>query len=240
MITNQYRKGDEIFLRAQANEEVIERWRTELAQALQDRIDRIEELLREANLAYKANDDTITITRYLEAALVASGGPVGEKRYEPEALVTEAINYIEPLQFVLTRSESASARTTVTLRRRTRLLAPRVMHAPISVTDEAYNALGALYEDTLYFNSHDSGQLLFNPLNAAMKSEGVITFALNLDIPPLPRDLALRAEEALKRSRSSFRTPFPSIRTGIDRAFARGVFDQRQSFAYHPCQNRLQ
>ncbi len=108
VITNQYRKGDEIFLRARANEEVIERWRTELAQALQDRIDRIEELLREANLAYKANDDTITITRYLEAALVASGGPVGEKRYEPEALVTEAINYIEPLQFVLTRSESAS------------------------------------------------------------------------------------------------------------------------------------
>ena len=199
VITNQYRKGDEIFLRAQANEEVIERWRTELAQALQDRIDRIEELLRQANLAYKANDDTITITRYLEAALVASGGPVGEERYEPEALVTEAIRYIEPLQFVLTRSESASARTTVTLRRRTRLLAPRVMHAPISVTYEAYNALGALYEDTLYFNSHDSGQLLFNPLNAAMKSEGVITFALNLDIPPLPRDLALRVEEALKK-----------------------------------------
>jgi hypothetical protein len=199
VITNQYRKGDKIFLQARASEEVIDRLRTELSRQRQDRVERIEALLREANLAYKANDDTTTIARYLEAAMIASSGPVGEKSYEAEVLVAEAIRYIEPLQLVLTRSEGSNARTIVTLRRRTRLLAPRVLHAPISATFEAYNALGVLYEDTLFFNSHETGQLHFNPLNAAMKNEGIITFALNLEIPPLPSNLALQVEEAVKK-----------------------------------------
>mgnify|MGYP001201087514 CR=1 FL=1 len=199
MITNQYRTGEEIVLQARASEELVDRLRTTLAKERQDRIDQIEELLRQANLAYKANDDTKTITRYLEAAMVASSGPVGEKRYEPEVLVAEAIRYIEPLEFFLTRSERSYARTTVILRRRTRLLAPRVLHASISATYEAYNALGALYEDTLYFNSHETGQLFFDPLNAAMKREGVITFFLDLEIPPLAQDLVLQVEEALKK-----------------------------------------
>ncbi|HPX28738.1 MAG TPA: hypothetical protein PLW47_03380 [Sphaerochaeta sp.] len=199
VITNRYRKGDEIFLQARASEEAIDRLRTELSRQRQARVERIETLLREANLAYKANNDTTTIARYLEAAAVASSGPVGEKDYETEVLVAEAIRYIEPLQLVLTRSESSYVRTIVTLRRRTRLLAPRVLHAPISATFEAYNALGALYEDTLFFNSHETGQLHFSPLNAAMKNEGIITFALNLEIPPLPAALALQVEEAVKK-----------------------------------------
>ena len=199
VITNRYRKGDEIFLQARASEEAIDRLRTELSRQRQARVERIETLLREANLAYKANNDTTTIARYLEAAAVASSGPVGEKDYETEVLVAEAIRYIEPLQLVLTRSESSYARTIVTLRRRTRLLAPRVLHAPISATFEAYNALGALYEDTLFFNSHETGQLHFSPLNAAMKNEGIITFALNLEIPPLPEALAVQVEEAVKK-----------------------------------------
>ena len=199
VITNRYRKGDEIFLQARASEEAIDRLRTELSRQRQARVERIETLLCEANLAYKANNDTTTIARYLEAAAVASSGPVGEKDYETEVLVAEAIRYIEPLQLVLTRSESSYVRTIVTLRRRTRLLAPRVLHAPISATFEAYNALGALYEDTLFFNSHETGQLHFSPLNAAMKNEGIITFALNLEIPPLPAALALQVEEAVKK-----------------------------------------
>ncbi|NLZ77856.1 MAG: hypothetical protein GX911_07810 [Spirochaetales bacterium] len=199
MITNRYRSGDEIHLRARAAEETIERLKAELARERQDRADRIEELLQEANLAYKANEDTRTIACYLEAARIASEGRVGPRSHQPEALVAEAVGYIEPLQFVLTRSESASARTTVTLRRRTRLLAPRVLNAPIAARYEARNPLGARYEDVLFFNSHASGQLLFEPLNTAMKSEGVVTFFLNLEIPPLEPDLVRQVEEALKK-----------------------------------------
>jgi len=157
VITNKHQRDGGAFLQARADEQVVNQVRATLLKERNARDEKIEALIQEANLAYKSNDDTTTIARYLEAALVAEGGSVSQKNHEADRLLEEALGYIEALRFALTRSDSSTARTTVTLRRRTRLLAPRVLNAPITAKAEAYNALGDLYVDTLYFNSQSSG-----------------------------------------------------------------------------------
>ena len=199
VITNKHQRDGGAFLQARADEQVVNQVRATLLKERNARDEKIEALIQEANLAYKSNDDTTTIARYLEAALVAEGGSVSQKNHEADRLLEEALGYIEALRFALTRSDSSTARTTVTLRRRTRLLAPRVLNAPITAKAEAYNALGDLYVDTLYFNSQSSGQLLFTPLNPAIKHEGVITFGVDIEIPPLREDRKQRVKTALDK-----------------------------------------
>src|SRR5690554_4179095 len=132
VITNKHQREGGAFLQARADEQVVNQVRVNFLKERSARDEKIEALIQEANLAYKSNDDTTTIARYLEAALIAEGGSVSQKNHEADRLLEEAIGYIEALRFAFTRSDSSTARTTVTLRRQARLLAPRVLNAPIT------------------------------------------------------------------------------------------------------------
>ncbi|MFA5699557.1 MAG: hypothetical protein WC954_07500 [Sphaerochaeta sp.] len=220
IITNERSEDGSITLLARAQESVmLEAQRT--LQAQQEARDYlIEALIKEANLAYKVNDDTKTIALYLEAAQIAREGSVGERKHRFEVLVDEAISYIGALRFVITRSDPSTARTTVTLRRRSRLLAPRVLNAPIAATYEARNPLGEEYVDTLFFNSLSGGQLLFTPLNAAMKQEGEIVFSLHLAVPDLGAEVNERINFALAQVTIPFAYALKSSSEVIDLALS--------------------
>lgn len=184
-VTNEHQRTDkgatQVYLLARMDAALLSARRTTIARQTQQREERITSLIREADRAYRANDDTEAIARYLEAAAVAASGPILDKKHESTLLVDRAISYIKALHLIVRAPDEGATTATVQLRRRRRLLSSRVVNASIRASFTAYNTLGARYEDALIFNTASQGSFLFVPHSELLVEEGAITFSLELD-----------------------------------------------------------
>ncbi len=182
-IVNEYSKSDlrtpaQFYLLATADTAKLESKRTSVYNAMLKRDKDIEALIREADKAYRSNNDTKAIKLYFDAVLIASEGPVA-KKYEPETLLAKSITFINALRFSLTKSDPFKATATVQLQRKSRLLSPKVLNAPIVAEFAALNSLGRRYADSLLFNTASEGSIQFVPYNYSLEGSGSIRFAVD-------------------------------------------------------------
>lgn len=183
-IVNEYSKSDtrspaQFYLLATADTTKLESKRTSVYNATLKREKDIEAVIREADKAYRANNDVKAIMLYFDAALIASEGPVSSKKYETDALLAKSITFINALRFSLSKSDPLKATATVQLQRKSRLLSPKVLNAPIVAEFEALNSLGKRYADSLLFNTATEGFIQFVPYNYGLAGSGSIRFAVD-------------------------------------------------------------
>ncbi|MGE4453138.1 MAG: hypothetical protein AB7D92_01275 [Sphaerochaeta sp.] len=205
------RSGVEIYLLARMDEELLSSKRTSVYNEMIEREQAIDDLLERADEAYRSNDDVRAITRYLDAAIIASQGPVSDRKYEVDTLLQSARAFIESLRFSLRNPDSSEARVTVYLRRKSRLLSPKVLNAPVNATFMARNSLGETYQDFLQFNTASDGFFLFIPYNQGLLKEGEINFSLDLSssIEKLENALLQEQVEPIKEAVSAVFISFP-------------------------------
>ncbi len=183
-IVNEYSKTDprspsQFYLLANADTAKLESKRTSVYNAVLKRDKDIEALIREADSAYRANNDTKAIMLYFDAALIASEGQVSSKRHEVDALLAKSITFINALRFSLSKSDPLQATATVQLRRKSRLLSPKVLNAPVVAQFDAQNSLGKNYADSLLFNTASEGIIQFYPYNYGLIGAGTIRFSVD-------------------------------------------------------------
>ena len=139
----------------------------------------IEELLKQADRSYRANDDTTTIRLYLEAAILAAQGPVNVKKHELPYLLEKAQTFISSLRMSLRDADPSKATVSVYVRRKSRLLSPKVLKASVTATFQARNSLGRSYTDFLQFNTTGDGFFSFVPYNQGLHKSGEVVFSLD-------------------------------------------------------------
>jgi hypothetical protein len=214
-IVNEYSKTDlrspaQFYLLATADTAKLESKRTSVYNAMLKRDKDIEELIRSADLAYRANNDIRAIMLYFDAALIASEGPVTSKKYEIDALLDKSITFISALRFSLSKSDPLKATATVQLRRKSRLLSPKVLNAPVVAQFEALNSLGERYADSLFFNTASDGIIQFVPHNYGLVGKGSIRFAVDFSSSlaqleqKIPRESLAPLQAALEKSGIDF------------------------------------
>lgn len=183
-IVNEYSKGDarspsQFYLLATADTAKLESKRTSVYNAVLKRDKDIEDLIRSADAAYRSNNDIKAIMLYFDAALIESEGAVSSKKYEVDSLIAKSITFINALRFSLGKSDPLQATATVQLRRKSRLLSPKVLNAPIVAQFEALNSLGMSYADSLLFNTASEGFIQFVPYNYGLIGKGTIRFSVD-------------------------------------------------------------
>lgn len=183
-IVNEYSKTDprspaQFYLLANADTQKLESRRTSVYNAVLNRDKDIEALISKADSAYRANNDIEAINLYFEAALVASEGQVTSKKHEVDALLAKSITFINALRFSFSKSDPLQATATVQLRRKSRLLSPKVLNAPIIAQFDAKNSLGQSYADSLLFNTASGGVIQFVPYNYGLVGKGSIRFSVD-------------------------------------------------------------
>ncbi|MDX9914762.1 MAG: hypothetical protein RBS49_02635 [Sphaerochaeta sp.] len=183
-VTSEHQRSEKgisyVYLLARLDAALLSARQTTIYRQTQQRENEIAALIKEADRAYRANDDTQAIASYLTAAAVAARGPVFEKKHESSLLVDRAIAYIKALHLSFRATDPGSATTVVQLRRHRRLLSSRVVNAPIVASFTAYNSLAERYEDRLSFNTASQGSFLFIPHSELLVADGSITFSLDL------------------------------------------------------------
>ncbi len=182
-IINEHQRTDTkgvttVYLLARADQQLVTGRRSVIYQYALERQQQISALITEADRHYRENRDTEAIAHYLQAAILASAGPVLEKKHEPSALIDRAISYVKALQISVRNAESDTIQATVQLRRKRRLISSRVLEAPIKAYFTSANSLGIRYADSLLFNTASAGSFLFLPYSQLIDSSGVITFSL--------------------------------------------------------------
>ncbi|HKL60353.1 MAG TPA: hypothetical protein VJ863_10665 [Sphaerochaeta sp.] len=183
-IVNEYSKTDprspaQFYLLATADTAKLESKRTSVFNATLKRDKDIAALIRKADAAYRENNDIRAIMLYFDAALIASEGQVTSKKHETDALLAKSITFINALRFSLGKSDPLQATATVQLRRKSRLLAPKVLNAPVVARFDALNSLGQGYADSLYFNTASEGVIQFSPYNYGLVGTGTIQFSVD-------------------------------------------------------------
>ena len=209
-IVNEYSKTDprstsQFYLLANADTAKLESKRSSVYNAVLQRDKDIAALISEADSAYRANNDTKAIMLYFDAALIASEGPVSSKKYEIDALLAKSITFINALRFSLNKSDPLKATATVQLRRKSRLLSPKVLNAPVVAQFDALNSLGKSYADSLFFNTASVGLIQFVPYNYGLVGKGSIRFAVDFSLTiseleqKIPQEALTPLQEALAR-----------------------------------------
>jgi hypothetical protein len=183
-VTHEYEKTDQsgshAYMLASAETAKLETRRTDILEEMLEREKSIGDLVSEAEEAYRANKDTQAVELYLQAAGIAASGVVSQKEYQLDALLDKAESLLSALRFSISRSDSRSATCTVYLRRRSRLLSPKVLNAPIEASFSARNSLGRNYIDSLLFNTVEDGFIDFLPYNPGIAGSGTIIFGVYL------------------------------------------------------------
>lgn len=205
------RTGFGVYLLARMDEALLSGKRTSVYNQMIERERTIEAMLNTAGQAYRSNDDTGAIKQYLEAAMLSAEGPVSERKYETETLLDKAISFIEALRFSLRNPVSTEAKVTVYLRRKSRLLSPKVLNAPINATFQARNSISETYTDFLQFNTASDGYFLFVPYNQGLIKDGQIIFSLDLSstIAKLEKTLSQEQVERVQEAVSQVSITFP-------------------------------
>lgn len=183
-IVNEYSKADprspaQFYLLATADTLKLESKRTSVYNAALKRDRDIAALMRDADAAYRANNDIKAIMLYFDAAAIASEGPASSKKYEVDALLAKSITFINALRFSFSKSDPNQATATVYVRRKSRLLAPKVLNAPVVAQFEALNSLGKSYADSLFFNTASEGFIQFVPYNYGLVGKGSVRFVVD-------------------------------------------------------------
>lgn len=175
------RSQNQVYLLARLDAGLLASKRTSVYNEILNRDAAIEALLKQADQAYRANDDTTTIQLYLEAAIIAAEGPVNVKKHELSNLLEKARVFISSLRFTLRDADPAAATVSVYVRRKSRLLSPKVLRASVHATFEARNSLGRPYTDFLQFNTASDGFFLFVPYNQGLQKSGQVIFSVDFD-----------------------------------------------------------
>ncbi|MFA6905335.1 MAG: hypothetical protein WCQ62_03835, partial [Sphaerochaeta sp.] len=183
-ISNEYERSEgrsqnQIYLLARLDANLLAGKRTSVYNEMLKRDASIEELLKEADKAYRANDDTTTIRLYLEAAILASKGPVNVRKHELSNLLEKAETFIASLRLSLRDADPSKATVSVFVRRKSRLLSPKVLKASVHATFQARNSLGRPYTDFLQFNTASDGFFSFVPYNQGLQKSGQVIFSVD-------------------------------------------------------------
>lgn len=186
VISNEYTKQEDprspsqVYLLARLDTQKLIGRRTKVYNEMLQRDKQIDDLLSQADSAYRSNNDIRAIKLYCEAALVSASGSVSNKNHESDALLQKARTFVSALKFSLNKSEPDKAHTTVYVRRKSRLLAPKVLNAPVKAEFQVRNSLGKTYTDFLQFNTSSNGYFAFVPYNFGLISNGSVRFTVDL------------------------------------------------------------
>lgn len=205
------RGNTEVYLLARMKEDLLQSKRTSVYNEILVRDQEISQLLNEGDRAYRANDDTRAISLYLQAALLASEGPVAERKHELDAVLSKAQTFIEALHFTLRSPNSSRGRVVVYVRRKSRLLSPKVLNAKVLASYQARNSLGNEYTDYLQFNTTNQGFFEFVPYNQGIVKEGSIIFSLDFSslIQRLEQSIGTERIKPIADAARSIRIEFP-------------------------------
>ncbi|WP_320123061.1 hypothetical protein [uncultured Sphaerochaeta sp.] len=225
------RAGFDVYLLARMDEALLSGRRTSVYNQMIEREQAIEAILEKADQAYRSNDDTGAIKQYLEAAMLSAEGPVSERKFETETLVDKAISFIESLRFSLRNQVEEEAKVTVYLRRKSRLLSPKVLNASINATFQARNSLSETYSDFLQFNTASDGYFLFIPYNQGLVKDGQIVFSLDLasTIAQLEKTLPAELVANIREAVSAISITFPYTLTST--VSGKSILSEIQEFS---------
>jgi hypothetical protein len=169
-----------IWFLAVADRAVIEKHRSEAELFLVKQIANIEKLDNQAAAYYRQNNDIAAANQYLEIATIAASLPVDRG----QTLFNNAINrfrkIIQKIEITVSLGRPDSPSTTVTLRRGTRRLSPRISSSPVVASFYSYNALGEIYKSEQRFVTDENGQFVYKNLSPTLIRKGEIEFSVDL------------------------------------------------------------
>ncbi len=174
--------------------------RTASYDAMLARQDRIASILSQADLAYRHNRDLEAVSLYVDAAIVANGGYIENPSYQFDTLMGKIESFVSALRISISRIHSEEPSCTVTVRRISRLLPPKVLGAAVTANFKARNGMGEPYVDHVAFNTADSGSFQFVPMNPGMMGDGEVSFSIDVseDIARLEQAAGPEAVAGLK------------------------------------------
>ncbi len=170
-----------VYLLAVANKEILESERTQSYNAMLDRQKRISTILAQADEAYRNNRDMETIVGYAQAALIATEGFVEEPEYQFDVLMKRVESYVGALRISIAKLKPEVPSCTVTVKRKSRLLSPKVLGAQVVASFESRDGVGAVYVDNISFKtSAETGTFGFTPVNPGIVGTGEINFTIDI------------------------------------------------------------
>ncbi|MFA6688289.1 MAG: hypothetical protein ACOX6K_00090 [Sphaerochaetaceae bacterium] len=170
-----------VHLLAAGDANLLAQARTEAYNAMLDRQERISAILAQADAAYRHNRDFEAISLYADAAVIASEGNVERKDYRFDVLVGKIESFVSALKISVSKVDGTVPTATVTVRRTSRLLPPKVMGASILASFDARNGMGEAYVDRVKFNTASNGSFQFRPTNPGMAGNGEILFTVDVE-----------------------------------------------------------
>ena len=169
-----------IWFLAVADRAVIEKQRSESELFLVKQLANIEKLENQAAAYYRQNNDIAAANHYLEIAAIAASLPVDRG----QALFNNAINrfrkIIQKIEITVSLGRPDSPSTTVTLKRGSRRLSPRISASPVVASFSSYNALGEIYKSEQRFVTDENGQFVYRNLSPTLIRKGKIEFTVDL------------------------------------------------------------
>lgn len=158
----------------------LEEARSAATLLLQQQQQEIKELKAVATAAFRANRDLEAVVAYLKMASIASSmeRSTGVALYQEG--MSQVIKIISKLNINLTKSSEQLPSVNLIVRRGTGILAPRVHHATLWVSFEAFDGLGKRYVDVETFFTDNEGQINYSIDNPLIVTKGTLNIGINL------------------------------------------------------------
>jgi hypothetical protein len=183
-ITQDFVKVDEeiisVYFLGVADSEVLQQARSAAEVLLLEQQQMIQRLNEEASQAFRDNRDTVAIEKYVQIAVISASMPVDRGAQQYERAVQQIAEILGQLTISVGAGDPAIPTTTVTVRRGSRPLSPRVIGAPVVALYEARDGLGKSYQDSQQSFTDSSGQISFIPDNPTIIGQGAVVFQIDL------------------------------------------------------------
>ena len=140
----------------------------------------VEDLVDQAEAAYRKNLDLEAIDFYFQAAVLASTNDYLPEKLGFNALVDKAYDLLLDLKLVISAKDVSNAQCNVKVRRKNRFLESKVLNANVQAKVNLENLKGKIYSDTFVFSSGSKGEFDFENLYPNLLSSSEVVFSFYL------------------------------------------------------------
>jgi hypothetical protein len=134
----------------------------------------------EAVNAYRKQEDFRAFSLYIEAALEAYRSSLANGRQRYDQLMDRAVEILEGMQLVKTKSDVSAGVFSAQVTRGTGLFAPELGGVPVRVVFPVHNQIGITRQETLRARTNSRGAVSFRPKPTIFRGSGTLMMYLDI------------------------------------------------------------
>jgi hypothetical protein len=169
-----------VYFLAIADRDVLEKARTDAEVQQLEKQRSMDTLAQEAATAFRENRDMVAAFKYLEIAEIAASLPVDRGQQQYLNAIERVQEILDTLRIMVLAGDPSIPNATITVRRGTRALSPRVVEATVTAHSSARDGMGEVYDDSQRFVTDSDGQFIYTSNNPTLVGQGTIGFTLDM------------------------------------------------------------